>query len=70
MTQRPNQPFDVSQAQRKTCICGCELYEKVFKMGLVSRLASRNTLNQDITVEYPMYVCRECGTEFNTGVKV
>lgn len=60
-----SQPFDVTQAQRKACgQCGGELFDKAYKMGVISRMASGNRTGQDITVEYPCYVCSNCGIEF------
>ena len=65
--QKP--PFDVSQAQRKACnACQSALFDKVYRMGMISQFASGNTTKMDITVEYPIYVCRECGWEFNKEV--
>jgi len=59
-------PFDVSQAIKKACdICNCELFDKVFRVGIISKFALLNRLDHDITIEYPTYVCRKCEQEFN-----
>ena len=66
--QKP--PFDISQAEMKACnACKSELFDKVCRMGLISQFATRNTTKKDIPVEYPVYVCRDCGWEFNVEVK-
>jgi hypothetical protein len=63
--QTKQQPqFDLSQAVKKACPCGHEFFNKVFRIGIISKLAPGNKLNQDITVEYPSYVCQSCGVEF------
>ena len=59
-------PFDLKQVERKVCkACGWEIFEKVCRMGLISQFASGNTTKKDIPVEYPAYICRACGLEFN-----
>ena len=63
-------PFDLSQAEKKSCnACKSELFNKVCRMGLISQFATKNTTKKDIPVEYAVYVCRECGWEFNVEVK-
>ena len=63
------QPFDISQSVQKGCnACGSELFDKVFRIGIISKLAPGNTLNQDITVEHPIYVCRKCEWELGKEV--
>ena len=62
-------PFDVSQAERKVCkACGWEMFDKVYRMGVISKFAQGNKTQMNVTVEYPVYVCRACGWEFNTEV--
>ena len=57
-------PFDITQAERQVCKeCKSEFFDKVYRLGMISRFASGNTTNQEIKVEYPTYVCRECGWE-------
>jgi hypothetical protein len=58
-------PLDPSQAVFQKCKCGCELYEKRFRIGVVSRLASRNRTGQDVRVDFEAAsVCIKCGAEF------
>jgi len=62
-------PFDLKQAERKVCkACGWEIFEKVYRMGIISQFAQGNKTQMDVTVEYPAYVCRACGWEFNVEV--
>ena len=62
-------PYDMTQAERKVCkACGWEMFDKVYRIGMISQFATGNTLKKDIPVEYPVYVCRACGWEFNTEV--
>lgn len=56
-------PVDVSQASRRVCSCGSEFFDKTFRVGVVSKLASGNRIGQDVTIEMPVYVCRSCGME-------
>ena len=58
------QAVDITQSQRRVCKCGCEFFVKVSRLGTVSKMASRNRTGQDIIVEFPAYVCRDCGAEF------
>lgn len=61
--------FDVSQAERKVCkACSWEIFDKVYRIGMISKFAPGNKTQMDIPVEYPVYVCRACGWEFNTEV--
>jgi hypothetical protein len=62
--QKKQVQLDLSQAERKVCPCGHEYFEKVFRMGMISKLAPSNPLNIDIPVEYPTYICKGCGLEF------
>ena len=62
-------PFDVKQAERKVCnACKSEFFDKVYRMGMISKFAKANTTQMDVTVEYPAYVCRACGWEFNVEI--
>lgn len=68
---KQQQPFDLSQAEKKVCnACKSELFDKAYRMGIISKFASGNKVNQDVTVEYAVYVCRVCGWEFNIEVGV
>jgi hypothetical protein len=64
LKQAPQQPFDVSQAVQTKCECGHELFDKVWRLGTISSMATRNITGKNIIVEYPVYVCRECGKEY------
>lgn len=62
-------PFDVKQAEKRVCnACKSELFDKVYRMGMISQFASGNTTKKDIPIEYSIYVCRECGHEFNKEI--
>ena len=56
-------PVDITQASRRVCSCGSELFDKTFRVGIVSRLASGNRTGQDVAIEMPTYVCFKCGIE-------
>jgi hypothetical protein len=59
------QPFDVGEALPCQCVkCKGEHFDKVFRLGLISSMASRNSTGQDVRVEYQMFLCRSCGHEF------
>ena len=59
-------PFDVRQAERKVCnACGWEIFDQVYKIGLISQFASGNTTKKDVIIPSPIYICRACGLEFN-----
>lgn len=60
-------PFDISQADKRLCPCGCEYFHRYFRLGVVSKMASRNTTGIDVLIEYPAYVCRDCGVELKGG---
>lgn len=63
-------PFDIKEAERKNCnACDSELFDKVYKMGLISQFALGNKTQMDIPIEYATYICRACGWEFNVEVK-
>lgn len=63
------QPFDLSEATMKPCPCGCEFYDKVFRMGIISQFAQSNKLKKDIPVEFAAHLCRDCGLEFGKEKK-
>lgn len=54
-------PFDVSQARKLACGCGCDLFDKAVRVGYISKMAPGNRTGQDINVEGVVYVCRGCG---------
>ena len=57
-------PIDPSQAVRKTCQqCGGEIFEKVCRLGIISKLAPGNRTGGDVNVELHMYLCKACGAE-------
>lgn len=59
------QMFDSSQAKQRKCECWSECFDKVFMVGVISKLAPGNRANQDIIIEVPIYVCHMCGKELN-----
>lgn len=66
--QQPS--FDLKEAEHKICeSCQSEIFEKLYRLGMISQFASGNKTKMDITVEYPVYVCRDCGWEFGTEVR-
>lgn len=58
---------DFRQAQQRKCPCGCDTFDKAFKVGFVSKLAAGNRTGQDINVEGAVYVCRACGAELGAA---
>ena len=56
--------IDVSQAVKTICQCGNEFFDKCCRMGTISALSPGNPIGKDIPVEYPVYLCRQCGLEF------
>lgn len=55
--------FDPTQAVQLNCECGSEYFDKVFKIGTISKLAPGNKSNQTIVLELPIYICHECSKE-------
>lgn len=63
-------PFDIKQAERKVCKdCGWEIFDKVYRVGIISKFAEGNKTQMDVTIEYAIYICRACGWEFGSEVK-
>jgi hypothetical protein len=57
--------IDLSQAVHKKCeACGCEFFDKVCRMAVISALAAGNPTGKDIPVEIQTHLCRLCGLEF------
>jgi len=68
---RQAEPFDISEAVRRQCIkCGGEYFDKAFRLGLISPVATRNLTGQEVRVQYETYLCRACGHEFGTALPV
>jgi len=44
--------------------CGSELFEKAHRIKTVSALHPKNPTQKDIFADFPVNVCRVCGTEF------
>ena len=64
-------PFDISEAVRRQCIkCGGEYFDKAFRLGLISPVASRNLTGQEVRVQYETYLCRGCDHEFGAPLPV
>jgi len=63
--QQQQPQFDINQAVYKKCECGCEYFDKVFKVGVISDLAPGNNTRQNIQVEGAVFVCHKCGEELN-----
>jgi hypothetical protein len=60
------QPFDINDALPKFCDkCGCDTYNKRYKLMVVSALAPSNKIKQNIPLEIPIYFCNKCGTEMS-----
>ena len=56
--------FDVNEAVKQVCNnCSGGKFEKLYRIGFISELASNNRTGQKITVEYPAYICYDCGCE-------
>ena len=59
------QPFDISEATPTKCqACGCEHFTPAVRLGVISKLASRNRTNQDLLIRFDVYMCRACGLEY------
>ena len=56
---------DIKDATFRQCKCGCEYFDKVFKVGSISELAPSNKTGKSIPVELVCYVCCSCGEELN-----
>ena len=56
--------IDITQAIQKKCPCEHEYFEKAYRIGVVSKMAPGNNTRQDVIVEYPVYLCNNCGEEF------
>jgi hypothetical protein len=66
-----SQQIDITGAVRKSCAaCGHEYFLPVVKLGILSKLAPTNKQGMDILVQYPCFVCRECGHEFGFEIKL
>jgi hypothetical protein len=53
---------DLKNAVQKVCECGCKYFIPVIALYTVSALVSPT--GQELTVQQPVLVCRECGKEF------
>ena len=63
-------PYDITEAKPEVCLkCNGELFDTVYRLGMISQFASRNITKQDIRVKYETYLCRDCGTEAGTEPK-
>ncbi|MCK4828801.1 hypothetical protein KA005_74440 [bacterium] len=59
------QPFDISEAISKSCEqCGGAVFDQAVKLGLISKLSSKNRTGQDVLVKFEVYLCRNCGHEY------
>lgn len=56
-------PVDITQAIPRPCSCGCVWFDKAFRLGVISAIAPGNRTGKEVVVEYPTYLCRECGVE-------
>ena len=54
---------DIKDAEFKQCKCGCEYFDKVFKVGTISELAPSNKTGKSISAELVVFVCCQCGEE-------
>ncbi len=65
------QMFDVTEAVPKVCDkCKGEHFDKVYRLGMIPKMAIRNKTGQEIRVEYQTFLCRSCGHEFGVPVVV
>lgn len=63
------QPFDIAEAVPKKCEkCQGEFYDKVLRLGIISKIAPGNKTGQDVRIEFNTYLCRKCGHEFGVPV--
>jgi hypothetical protein len=65
------QPFDIREAVQKQCEkCSGEIFDKAFRLGLISPMAPGNKTGQEVLVEYQTYICRACRHEFGAALPV
>lgn len=63
------QPFDIADAVPRRCEkCQGEYYDKVLRLGIISKIAPSNKTGQDVRIEFNTYLCRKCGHEFGVPV--
>jgi hypothetical protein len=63
------QPFDIAEAVPKKCDkCQGEFFDKVLRLGVISKIAPGNKTGQDVRIEFNTYLCRHCGHEFGAPV--
>ena len=61
--QQKGPGIDINEAIWKTCTCENDFFDKVYRVGHVSKMASKNTTGQDVAVEMPVYICHKCGMQ-------
>lgn len=62
------QPFDIAEADMQTCKeCGSEFFDIVYKIGVISKLAPKNSTGKNVLIKGEAYICHDCGWEFEKG---
>lgn len=57
--------FDINDITEKNCIeCGCQHFNPVVKLGIISGLSPKNPQGKDILIKIEVYLCLQCGTEY------
>ena len=63
--QQQQPQFDIREALPKKCPqCGCELFEGLYRLGVIPSMAIRNRTGQDLLIKTEAYLCWECGAEY------
>jgi hypothetical protein len=56
---------DPSEAVIQKCVmCESELFNKIFKIGIVSAVAPRNRTGQELLAETHFFYCHKCGHRY------
>lgn len=65
------QPFDISDVVPRQCeLCGGVVFDQAVRLGVISSMSPKNRTEQDILVEFEVYLCRDCGHEYGQKVPV
>ena len=61
--------FDVREVVKKSCEkCGCDYFEKVYKIGMIPVVAPNNKTGKEVRINYGIFICLKCGHEFGAPV--
>lgn len=61
--------FDVREAVVRQCEkCGCDYFEKVFRIGMIPMVAPGNKTGREVQINKETLLCLKCGHEFGSPV--